>query len=292
MKDILLNIDALKGIKQIKDHSLDLIIADPPYGLGKDYGNDSDKKPKKEFLIWMEQWLDLIIPKLKSSGSLYIFATWRFSPEIFVFLKSRLLMINEIIWDRKVPSMGGSTRKYSSVHDTIGFFAKSDNYYFDLDSIRIPYDEETKKARTRSIFVGKKWLEVGYNPKDIWSVSRLHRIHSEREDHPTQKPLEIIERMVKASCPEGGLVCDPFAGSGTTIEACIRSSRHYIAFELNTEYCKIIEERIKRTEQEKSSLLPLAEVKQKSKIKYLSSEHMQGALFEKSKKLYAKSARK
>lgn len=51
--------------------------------------------------------------------------------------------------------------------------------------------KKPKKARSRSIFVGKKWLEVGYNPKDLWSVSRLHRIHAEREDHPTQKPLEI-----------------------------------------------------------------------------------------------------
>lgn len=181
-------------------HSVDLVIADPPYGLGKDYGNDSDKKENTAFLHWTEQWLEVVIPKLKRSASLYIFTTWRYSPEIFVFLKSRLTMLNEIIWDRKVPSMGGSTRRYSSVHDTIGLFVKSKDYYFDIDAVRIPYDDETKKARTRSIFVGKKWLEVGYNPKDVWTVSRLHRIHSEREDHPTQKPLEIIERMVKASC--------------------------------------------------------------------------------------------
>ena len=82
--------------------------------------------------------------------------------------------------------------------------------------MRIPYDAATKKARSRSIFVGAKWLEVGYNPKDVWSVSRLHREHPERADHPTQKPLEIIERMIKASCPPGGVVLDPFMGSGTT----------------------------------------------------------------------------
>ena len=164
-KDVVENIDALVGIAALPDHSIDLIIADPPYGLGKDYGNDSDKKPAKEFLNWMEKWLLLVLPKLKKTGSLYIFATWRYSPEIFVFLKQHMIMLNEIIWDRKVPSMGGTTRKYSSVHDTIGFFAKTPKYYFDLDPIRIPYDAETKKARSRSIFVGKKWLEVGYNPK-------------------------------------------------------------------------------------------------------------------------------
>ncbi len=244
--DQVFNQDALDGMKILPDESIDLIVADPPYNLGKDYGNDSDKQESEAFLRWTAEWLNLAISKLKSNGSLYIFTTWRYSPEIFVFLKSKMLMLNEIIWDRKVPSMGGSTRRYSSVHDTIGFFAKSKDHYFDLDSIRIPYDEETKKARSRSIFVGKKWLEVGYNPKDLWSVSRLHRIHAEREDHPTQKPLEIVERMVRASCPENGVVLDPFAGTGTTAVACLLNNRRYITYELNTEYYELVLNRIKR----------------------------------------------
>ena len=264
--DKVFKMNALEGIKTIPDNSIDLIISDPPYGLGKDYGNDSDKKHHTEFLHWNEQWLSLVIPKLKHTGSLYIFTTWRYSPEIFVFLKSYLTMVNEIIWDRKVPSMGGSTRKFSSVHDTIGFFVKSSQYYFDLDSIRIPYDEETKKARTRSIFIGKKWLEVGYNPKDLWTVSRLHRIHSEREDHPTQKPLEIIERMVKASCPKDGVVLDPFAGSGTTVAACLLNNRHYIAYEINPHYFKIILDRIERIQNGTYDVTTVAQKKKLSKV--------------------------
>ncbi|MEO6352643.1 MAG: site-specific DNA-methyltransferase, partial [Burkholderiaceae bacterium] len=188
--------DALAGLARIPDDSIDLIVADPPYGLGKDYGNDSDKLEADAYLRWTTDWLDAALPKLKDSGSLYIFLTWRYSPEIFVMLKQRMTMLNEIIWDRKVPSMGGSTRSFTSVHDTIGFFAKQKGYYFDLDAVRIPYDAETKKARSRSIFVGAKWLEIGYNPKDLWSVSRLHREHPERADNPTQKPLAIIERMI------------------------------------------------------------------------------------------------
>lgn len=261
------NIDALEGIKALPDNCIDLVVADPPYGLGKDYGNDSDKKTTVEFLKWTEAWLTLVVPKLKRTGSLYIFATWRYSPEIFVFLKSQMTMMNEIIWDRKVPSMGGSTRRYSSVHDTIGFFVKSKDYYFDLDSIRIPYDEETKKARSRSIFVGHKWLEVGYNPKDVWAVSRLHKIHSEREDHPTQKPLEIIERMVKASCPPNGIVLDPFVGSGTTIAACMLNNRHYIAFELNPNYYKITLDRIERIKNGQYNVATWADKRNGSRIK-------------------------
>lgn len=242
------NQDALEGMCLLPDESIDLVVADPPYNLGKDYGNDSDKQEYEEFMQWNEKWLSLAISKLKPNGSLYIFATWRYSPEIFVYLKSKMIMLNEIIWDRKVPSMGGSTRRYSSVHDTIGFFAKSKEHYFDLDAIRIPYDEATKKARSRSIFVGKKWLEMGYNPKDLWSVSRLHRIHAEREDHPTQKPLEIIERMVRASCPENGIVLDPFAGTGTTALACLKNNRKYITYELNPIYYELILNRISRNQ--------------------------------------------
>ena len=244
--NVVLNTDALEGMRHLPDESIDLVIADPPYNLGKDYGNGSDTRDREDFLEWTRQWLQLAISKLKRTGSLYIFTTWRYSPEIFVFLKSHMLMINEIIWDRRVPSMGGSTRRFSSVHDTIGFFAKTRDYYFDIDSVRIPYDADTKKARSRSIFIGKKWLEIGYNPKDVWSVSRLHKIHSEREDHPTQKPLEIIERMVKASCPSGGVVLDPFAGSGTTIAACLTNNRRYVAFESNPDYHRIIVDRIAR----------------------------------------------
>ncbi len=238
------NQDFLEGVKTLPDKSIDLVIADPPYGLGKDYGNDSDMKTSDEIVKWTLKWIDLVIPKIKTTGNLYIFTTWRNSPEIFSAIKKRMIMINEIVWDRRVPSMGGSTRRFSSVHDTIGYFAISENYYFDIDSVRIPYDPETKKARTRSIFKGAKWLELGYNPKDVWSVSRLHRLHSERENHPTQKPLEIIERMIKASSPKKGIILDPFGGSGTTIEASIKNDRFCIMFEINPDYCEIIKKRI------------------------------------------------
>jgi site-specific DNA-methyltransferase (adenine-specific) len=244
MTALLYNEDVLAGIARVADASVDLVIADPPYGLGKDYGNDSDRLGAAEYLDWSRRWIDAVLPKLKANGSLYVFLTWQHSPEVFSYLKTRLAMINEIIWDRRVPSMGGSTRKFSSVHDNIGFFVNSRDYHFDVDAVRVPYDAETKKARSRSIFIGKKWLEVGYNPKDVWSVSRLHRQHSEREDHPTQKPLEIVERMVLASCPCGGTVLDPFMGSGTSAEAALQHGRRFIGFELNPDYFAIVEKRI------------------------------------------------
>jgi len=241
----LFNVDFFDGIARVRDASVDLAIADPPYGLGKDYGNDSDCLSGEAYLEFSHRWIEALLPKLKPAGSLYVFLTWQYSPEVFSYLKTRLLMVNEIIWDRKVPSMGGSTRKFSSVHDTIGLFAKSRDYYFDVDSVRIPYDPQTKKARTRSIFVGKKWLEVGYNPKDLWSVTRLHRQDPERADHPTQKPLEVIERMVLASSPPEGRVLDPFMGSGTTAVAALKHGRRFTGFEINPEYFVTAKQRVK-----------------------------------------------
>jgi len=238
------NRDFLTDAANLPDASIDLIVADPPYGLGKDYGNDSDMRSGEDFLAWTYAWLDLAIPKLKPTGSLYVFCTWQYAPEIFVYLKSKLTMINEIVWDRRVPSMGGTTRRFTSVHDNIGYFAVSKDYYFDLDPVRIPYDAATKKARSRKLFEGSKWLELGYNPKDVWSVSRLHRQHAERVDHPTQKPLEIVERMVLASCPPGGRVLDPFMGSGTTAVACARQQREFVGYEINESYCAIARERV------------------------------------------------
>lgn len=247
MKKILnkiFNEDILLGVNKIPNNSIDLILADPPYCLGKDYGNNSDKLEANEYLEWSAKWIKAVIPKLKKSGGFYIFLTWQYSPEIFSYIKKHLIMVNEIIWDRRVPSMGGSVRKFTSVHDNIGYFVKDKKYYFNLDPIRIPYDKETKKARTRSIFIGKKWLEMGYNPKDIWSISRIHAQEAERENHPTQKPIKILKRMILASSPVNGVVLDPFMGSGSTAAACILNDRNYIGFEINPKYCKIAEKRL------------------------------------------------
>ena len=157
------NEDFFAGIGRIADGSVDLVVADPPDGPGKDYGNDSDHLSGAAYLDFSRRWVEAVLPKLKSS--------------------------------------------------------------------------------TRSIFIGKKWLEVGYNPKDIWSVSRLHRQDPEREAHPTQKPLEIVERMVLASCPPGDMVLDPFMGSGTVAVAALRHGRRITGFEMNPGYLAIAQSR-------------------------------------------------
>ena len=240
------NEDGLAMMRRLAAQSVDLIVADPPYGLGKDYGNESDSMEKVAYVRWLQEWAAIAHDKLKESGLVYIFQSWQRAPEVFSMLKRRFTMVNEIIWDRRVPSMGGTTRRFTSVHDNIGVFAKSPKYFFDLDPVRVPYDEETKKARSRSIFVGSKWLEMGCNPKDVWSISRLHAIHRERENHPTQKPRQLVDRIVLSSSPVGGLVVDPFGGTGTTAESCLELGRFCKTAELNLGYVELMRARIGR----------------------------------------------
>jgi len=80
MSALLYNEDALTGIERVADASVDLVIADPPYGLGKDYGNDSDRLGTNEYLAWSRRWIDAVLPKMKGNGSLYVFLTWQHSP--------------------------------------------------------------------------------------------------------------------------------------------------------------------------------------------------------------------
>ena len=96
MNYTLFNEDFLHGVNNIDDDSIDLVIADPPYGLGKDFGNDSDKMNPDEFLEWTKAWVLAVLPKIKDTGSLYIFATWQHSPEIFSFIKTEMVMHSAI----------------------------------------------------------------------------------------------------------------------------------------------------------------------------------------------------
>jgi site-specific DNA-methyltransferase (adenine-specific) len=102
-ENVIWNEDCLNGVDKIPDNSIDLLLADPPYCLGKDYGNNSDKMDADEYLEWSYKWIDAFIPKIKDTGSFYIFLSWQFSPEIFSHIKKKMVMVNEIIWDRRVP---------------------------------------------------------------------------------------------------------------------------------------------------------------------------------------------
>lgn len=238
----LYNCDFLIYVVYLLDVLIDLIVVDLLYGFGKDYGNDLDKCLGDDFFVWMCEWFDFVILKLKLSGLMYIFCMWQYVLEIFSFLKMKFMMVNEIIWDWCVLSMGGMMCCFMLVYDNIGFFVVFKVYYFDFDLVCILYDVDMKKVCLCKLFEGSKWLEMGYNLKDVWLVLCLYWQYVECVDYLIQKLLEIIEWMVFVSCLLGGCVFDLFMGSGMIVVVCVWQGCDFVGYEINESYCVIVYE--------------------------------------------------
>jgi len=227
--------DALELFKTIQSESVDLIVADPPYNLGKDYGNNHDLKGFNEYLDFTRKWVKEAHRVLKNTGSIYVFMGVRFISYLYDILDRELKMFfNSWITWHYTQGMG-KIKGFSPRHDDILFFNKTANFKFNLDNIRIPQ----KYYRQRNNMAGA-------NPGDVWQFSHIHYSSPEREKHPTQKPEALIERMVLASSDEGDLVLDPFSGSGTTLRVCQVLNRNCIGFELNPNYIEIIKRRLSK----------------------------------------------
>ena len=217
--------DALKSLKLIESESVDLIIADPPYNLGKNYGNNHDVKGFREYLEFSEAWLKESQRILAPHGTIYVFMGFRFISYLYDILDQKMGMYfnSWITWHY---TQGiGKTKGFSPRHDDILMFTKTEQFKFNLDDVRVPQ----KYYRERNNMNGA-------NPGDVWAFSHVHYSNPEREEHPTQKPEALIARMVLASSEEGDLVLDPFFGSGTTLRVCQVLNRRSIGIELNPEF--------------------------------------------------------
>jgi DNA modification methylase len=212
---------------------VDLIVADPPYNLGKEYGNGSDSQLRADYLKFTKAWLSQAVRVLKPNGSLYVFMGFRFISHLFLLLDEefRLPFNSWICWNYTQGM--GRTRGFSPRHDDILFFTKSDRYTFNLDSVRVPQKYYRSRNNMR-----------GANPGDVWEFSHVHYCQGNRTEHPTQKPEGLIERIVLASSNENDLVVDPFAGSGTTLRVCQQLSRQSVGIELSSDYVSLIKNRL------------------------------------------------
>lgn len=229
----LIHTDALDGFQNISDSSVDLIIADPPYNLGKDYGNDSDRKSKEEYLKFTRSWLKEAVRVLKNNGTIYVFMGVRFISHLYIILEEELgLEFNSwIVW-HYTQGMG-KTKGFSPRHDDILMFTKGKKPSFNLDDVRIPQKFYRQRNNMR-----------GANPGDVWEFSHVHYSNPNRKPHPTQKPEGLVERLVLASSSKNSLVLDPFSGSGTTARVCQQLERSFVGFEINSEYVEMTNERL------------------------------------------------
>lgn len=231
----LLNGDALELFKDLSDNSIDLIIADPPYNLGKNYGNNHDLKGFNDYLKFSEDWLFQAQRVLKNTGTIYTFMGVRFISYLYAILDRDLQMFfNSWITWHYTQGIGRKVG-FSPRHDDILMFNKSEKYTFNLDDVRVPQKYYRARNNMR-----------GANPGDVWQFSHIHYCNENRQSHPTQKPEGIIERMILASSNAGDTVLDPFSGSGTTLRVCQQLNRKVIGFELNPEYIEMTHERLSK----------------------------------------------
>ena len=225
--------DALIELEKLDAESVDLVIADPPYNLGKDYGNNHDIRGFEDYLSFSRDWLRQVHRIMKPTGTIYVFMGFRFISYLYDILDRKLQMFfnSWIVWHY---TQGiGKTKGFSPRHDDILMFTRSEDFKFNLDSVRIPQKYFRERNNMR-----------GANPGDVWEFSHVHYCNENRQDHPTQKPEGLIERMVLASSDEGDLVVDPFFGSGTTLRVCQQLNRKVLGIEINPEYVSRAKDRL------------------------------------------------
>jgi len=233
---MLVNCDCIKYLKKIKTNSIDLILTDPPYFIGFDGGKgwDSKWKNEKEYLDWCRIWTTECFRVLKNNRIFAVFGTLKTD----TFLRYKLEILNninnffsqnEIIWSY---NWGGRSKEnFARKHEYIWCYSKGKKFLFNSDEIRI---ERKQKINIRT---GEEF-EKGTIPTCVWEKNN-HTCSKEYINwHPTQKPLSILERIIKAYTNKNGKVLDIFSGSGSTMIACKNTDREFCGCELSKEYYK------------------------------------------------------
>ena len=233
--------DAIYALKHhIPDNSVDLFFADPPYNIGKNFNGHIEKWATEEaYLEWCYEWLDLCIKKLKPNGSFYVMTATQFMPYFDIFLRKKLDILSRVVWS--YDSSGVQAKKYyGSMYEPILFCVKDkDNYTFNANDILV----EAKTGSKRKLIDYRKDPPQIYSsekvPGNVWEFSRVRYRMDEYESHPTQKPIALLERVIRASSNEGDVVLDPFSGTFTTSFVAKKLGRKSIGIDLQEDYIKI-----------------------------------------------------
>ena len=275
------NQDCLEGLKNIPSNSIDIVLADPPYNIGKNFGNYNDNLPLNEYLNWTSAWLKDCFRILKNTGTIYIYGY----SEILAHISTQIEINKQrwLIWhytNKNVPSLNFWQRSHESL-----IVAWKDKPFFNRDEVRVPYTATFLKnsagkirTGTKSRF-GKNGKETVYNahqkgalPRDVISISTLAGGSSLKERaiycrtcncfidpkkrhehiehnlllHPTQKPLDLCDKLIKAARPktDNFKVVIPFVGSGSECVSTRMNNGNFIGFETNSDYVLLAEKRL------------------------------------------------
>jgi adenine-specific DNA-methyltransferase len=242
-------VDAVEHVRSLDPESVDLFVTSPPYCIGKEYESATSTEDFKDEI---ERSFANIVRAVKPGGSI----CWQVGSHVtknvvvpldfLIYQKSlefpTLYLRNRIIW-----TFGHGIhahRRLSGRHETILWFTKGEDYYFDLDAIRQPQKYPGKrhyKGPKKGQFSGNP---NGKNPSDVWEIPNVKANHVEKTNHPCQFPVALIKRLVNSMSPEGGLVCDPYCGTGTSAVAALMAGRNFKGAEIEPRYVQIARERL------------------------------------------------
>ena len=280
--------DNLHVMRQLPSESIDLIYIDPPFFSGRNYnvifGDQNELRSFSDiweggmpgYLIWLNARLFEMKRLLKKSGSIYVHCDWHASHYIKVEMDKIFghgRFENEIVW---YYSQGGKSKnKFARKHDILLWYSMTNYRFFDPDSVRLSLTPH-KQSRTGKNFGGRmgvdkdgreyveKWgtgkkklyryyLDEGKIPEDVWTdIQSIQAGAHQRIGYPTQKPEELLERVIKSTCPKEGVVSDFFTGGGTTAAVAQRLGRRWIACDQSRVAVAITADRLTRQVEEQT----------------------------------------
>ena len=249
---LLLEMDVIDFLKTIPPSSASLIVTSPPYNIGKEYERGKTT-PLERYVEWQREVVSTAVTCLKPDGHI----CWQVGNyvrgkevapldcELYpIFKDLGLRFRNRIIWH-----FGHglhSTRRFSGRHETILWFTKGDNYFFDVDPVRVPQKYPNKRQYKGPRKGQLSGNPLGKSPGDVWSIPNVKSNHCEKTDHPCQFPVELVERLVLTMTQPGDLVVDPFVGVGSSLIAAFRHGRRAAGCDLEPRYLDIVEDRLRQ----------------------------------------------
>ena len=247
--------DALDWLKSLGDESADLVFADPPYNIKKAEWDDFESM--HSYVSWCREWITEAARVLKPNGTLYVCGFSEILADIKVAAAPLFTGCRWLVWHYKNKANLG--KDWGRSHESILHFRKGRQQTFNTDDVRIPYGAHTLKypehpqAETSQYGKGSKaerddWTPhpMGAKAKDVIEIPTTCNGMGEKTQHPTQKPEELLRRLVLASSNAGDLVLDPFSGSGTTLVVAEQLGRRWLGCEKEPRYNEWAIERIER----------------------------------------------
>lgn len=233
--------DCLAVMKKMKNNSINLIFADAPYNIGKDFGNNIDRWDTTEsYIQWCQEWIDECMRILKENGTMYFMTATQHMPYLDVYVSQKYNVLSRIVWT--YDSSGVQSKKmFGSLYEPILMINrnKKAKYTFNSNEILV----EAKTGAKRKLIDYRKNPPQPYNtkkvPGNVWNFNRVRFRMDEYENHPTQKPESLLERVILASSDANDVVFDPFSGSFTTSAVAVKLGRKAIGIDLNEDYFKI-----------------------------------------------------